>query len=350
MIKTKNEKILISVLEKMKEVKGGIDEVCPISIIDINSWEWAQGVGLYGIWKLYRTTQNKEHLEYLLNWFDRHIGKEKIEKNINTTAPMLTLIYLAEELGRDDYLKFCREWAEAVYKDFPRTEENGFQHIVSGEENYNQLWADTLFMTVLFLAKAGIVFGRNEYLEDAEYQFMLHIKYLHDSKTGLWYHGWSFNGRNNFANALWGRGNCWYTIGVVEFIEMVNPPKLLRDYLVAALVAQVEALKEYQDEGGGWHTLIDDADSYLEVSATAGFAAGILKGIKLGLLDNKYSGMAEKAVSFVEQNIDMDGTVLNVSYGTGMGSSFKHYKEIPICPMTYGQALAILCLIERYMY
>lgn len=349
MMTKENEKVLTSVLNKMKEVRGGVDEVCPISIIDINSWEWAQGIGLYGIWKLYRATENEGHLEYLLNWFDGHIGK-KIERNINTTAPLLTLICIADKLGREDYLQFCREWAEAVYKEFPRTEENGFQHIVSGEENHNQLWADTLFMTVLFLAKAGTVFGKKEYIEEAEYQFLLHIKYLHDTKTGLWYHGWTFNGRNNFANALWGRGNCWYTIGAVEFIEMVNPPKCLRDYLAATLAEQVETLRKYQDDDGGWHTLIDDSESYVEVSATAGFAAGILKGIRLGLLDEKYFGVAEKAAGFVERNIDGDGTVLNVSYGTGMGSSYEYYKEIPICPMTYGQALAILCLIERYMY
>ena len=32
-----------------------------------------------------------------------------------------------------------------------------------------------------------------------------------------------------------------------------------------------------------WHTLIDDKTSYVEASATCGFAYGILKGAGLGL-------------------------------------------------------------------
>jgi len=46
------------------------------------------------------------------------------------------------------------------------------------------------------------------------------------------------------------------------------------------------------------------------------------------------------------RNIDESGTVLNVSYGTRMGHDLQFYKNIPIQPTGYGQALAILCLSE----
>jgi unsaturated rhamnogalacturonyl hydrolase len=45
-------------------------------------------------------------------------------------------------------------------------------------------------------------------------------------------------------------------------------------------------------------------------------------------------------------NIDETGAVLNVSYGTRMGHDLQFYKDIPIQPTGYGQALAILCLSE----
>ena len=35
-------------------------------------------------------------------------------------------------------------------------------------------------MTVLFLLKAGKVFGKEEYVDEAKYQFLFHIKYLQD--------------------------------------------------------------------------------------------------------------------------------------------------------------------------
>jgi len=111
-------------------------------------------------------------------------------------------------------------------------------------------------------------------------QFMLHVKYLQDSRTGLWFHGWTFEGRHNFAKALWARGNSWVTIAIPEFIEMLDlqPGDGLRSFLLGTLEAQVRTLAKHQDASGLWHTLIDDPKSYLEASATAGFAYGLSGG------------------------------------------------------------------------
>jgi len=53
-----------------------------------------------------------------------------------------------------------------------------------------------------------------------------------------------------------------------------------------------------------------------------------------------------RALQAVRNNIDAAGTVLNVSYGTRMGRDLQFYKDIPIQPTGYGQALAMLCLVE----
>ena len=37
-------------------------------------------------------------------------------------------------------------------------------------------------MTVLFLANMGRIRGKKEYIEEAQYQFILHVKYLTDKK------------------------------------------------------------------------------------------------------------------------------------------------------------------------
>lgn len=57
--------------------------------------------------------------------------------------------------------------------DMPRTEEGGLQHITYLVDNYQQLWDDTLMMTVLPLTKIGLVLGRGEYIEEAKRQFLL---------------------------------------------------------------------------------------------------------------------------------------------------------------------------------
>ena len=44
--------------------------------------------------------------------------------------------------------------------------------------------------------------------------------------------------------------------------------------------------------------------------------------------------------------IQPDGQVANVSFGTAMGPDLQFYRDIPITPMPYGQALAMLALVE----
>jgi unsaturated rhamnogalacturonyl hydrolase len=96
-----------------------------------------------------------------------------------------------------------------------------------------------------------------------------------------------------------------------------------------------------------WHTLVDDPTSYVETSATCGFAYGILKSVRMGLIDPKYKEVGLKALDAVLANIAEDGTVNQVSYGTPMGRESKDfYKTIEIKPMPYGQALAMLFLLE----
>lgn len=310
-------------------------------------WEWTQGVGLFGFWKLFKETGSEEYLDILLKYYDRQMGIGFPAKNVNTVTPLLAMCLVGDYCKRDDYLQVCDEWARWIMESFPRTKEGGFQHITSDTLNDSELWDDTLYMTVLFLATYGKLTGRQEYIDEAVYQFLLHIKYLADKETGLWFHGWSFNEKGNFAKALWGRGNCWVTMGIPEFLDMVEVEPAAKRFITQAYLRQCEALKQYQDATGMWHTLVDDADSYVESSATCGFAYGILKGVHMGILPKEYEEVALKALKPILGYIDEKGVVNQVSYGTPMGRISKDfYKEIPIKSMPYGSALAMLFIME----
>ncbi len=312
----------------------------------IETWEWPQGVALYSLYKYYQHTGDASYLDFIKDWFKKRLAEGMPPKNVNTVAPLLTLAHLYELTGDPNDLKICTEWAEWVMNEMPRTAEGGLQHITSQDRNEAQLWDDTLFMTVLFLAKIGRILQSEQYIQEAVYQFLIHIKYLYDPATGLWFHGWTFRERNHFADALWARGNCWFTAGVVEFIEILNLEGAERRFLLETLAAQVKKLAELQDESGLWHTLLDDADSYLETSASAGFAYGILKAVRLGYLDPRYAAVGNKAAEGVLAQITADGTVQGVSYGTAMGMDKEHYRKIKICPTSYGQGLAFLLFTE----
>lgn len=318
----------------------------PGDYVSFDSWEWPQGVGLYGLVRLWQQSRDSELQRTIEGWYDRRIAEGLPAMNVNTSAPMLALSVLWRETRDPRWREPLEDWAERMMHAMPRTVEGGFQHNVSDKINDNELWDDTLFMAALFLASFGEGAGKAEYVTEALRQFLVHARYLADPRTGLWFHGWTFDGRHNFARAYWARGNSWATISILDLFELARVGEPLRGYLAGILEAQLSALLKLQTKSGGWRTLLNDEASYVEMSATAGFGYSFMKAARLGIGPRgcREAGMA--ALGAVLANIDADGVLQNVSYGTRMGADLQFYRDIPLHPTGYGQALAILCLAE----
>lgn len=325
----------------------------------IREWDWPQGVGLYGLLRIMQARKNEDYKEFLYQWFKDNMREGLPSKNINTTTPLLTLAELNEYYHDQEFEALCFKWVDWLMNCLPRTREGGFQHVTSANGdrqgvrlNENEMWIDTIFMTVLFLNRMGQKYQNQSWIDESIHQVLMHIKYLWDKETGLFYHGWTFNERNNFGGIFWCRGNSWFTLGILDYIDMFKGTMNagVKEFVVDTYKAQVEALKGLQGKSGLWHTVLTDGDSYEEVSGSAAITAGILKGIRYGILDDSYLPCAWKAVEAILDSIDRDGTVLNVSGGTGMGYDADHYKNILIAPMAYGQSLTILALAEALLH
>lgn len=138
---------------------------------------------------------------------------------------------------------------------------------------------------------------------------------------------------------------------IPEFIELLDlgPDDPIGAILRSTLEAQCTALRSLQAPSGLWRTLLDvpeEDGSYVEASATAGFAFGILKAQRKRYTGKEDEEMAIRAVKAVLENISPAGELLNTSFGTGMGRDLQHYKNIPVTSMPYGQAMAIMALVE----
>ncbi len=322
-------------------------DVPPQEILKYRHWEWTQGVGLYGFWKYYRQSGDPALLDEITAYYEARLSEGLPGRNVNTTAPMLTLSCLYEKTDNDRYGAICRAWAQWLVDELPKTRGGGFQHLTSDTLNDQELWDDTLFMAVLFLANMGRIENRQDWIDEAKYQFLLHIRYLGDTATGLFFHGWTFHGRHNFAQGRWGRGNCWLTASIPELLGMIDGEGYFTRYLQEVLQSQAEGLARFQSPEGMWHTLIDDPTSYVEASCTCGFGYGLLAAVRMGLLDDGYRAVALRALDPILDQIDETGTVHQVSYGTPMGrDSADFYKNIELKPMPYGTAMAILFLLE----
>lgn len=310
-------------------------------------WDWYQGVALWGMYQYARLNNDNAVRDYIIHWFDHHIEKGLPEKNINTMLPCLTLSYLYEELNNEQYGNICKEWLDYAMHQLPKTVEGGFQHTTADSDNYMQLWDDTLYMTVLFITRMGTLLHRDDCIQESIRQFLVHMKYLTDMKTGLFFHGWTFDGCHHFAEARWGRGNAWYTAGLVDYLELADIPDGIRMVLLSAMERQADALQKYQDAEGMWHTLVDQPDtSYAESSATAGFSYGLLKAVRLGYLPHRYLETALRGAQAILARLDEDGILQEVSGGTCLSYDLDYYRSRPLDAQPYGQAMALLMLME----
>lgn len=337
--------------------EGGLKEGVIARDFGISEWDWPQGVGLLGLAGLDDYFGDGRYAPFARDWFARNLQRGLPARNINTTAPMHALLEMPFA-GEEPYEALAISWADWLLCGLPKTEEGGFQHVITSFEDRNrttdntgEIWVDTLFMAVLFLAKMGVKYNRADWLDASVHQFLLHIKYLYEKRSGLFHHAWSFVDRGNFGEVLWLRGNSWYTLGSLLYIQAMGDalPAGVRRFILDAYHAQAKALLPLQDASGLWHTVLDDPTSYLEVSGSANIASGLLLGIRMGVLDAAHRAPALRAIEAVCKNIAPDGMVEGVSGGTVVGRDAEHYRRIILAPMAYGQALALLSLKEALL-
>ena len=103
---------------------------------------------------------------------------------------------------------------------------------------------------------------------------------------------------------------------------------------------QLAGLKTLQTEGGLWRTVLNDPQSYEELSASCGIAAAMVhNGNPL------HAQYVLKAYPAILENITGDGRVLNVSGGTAVMKDLDGYRNISRSwTQGWGQGLALAFL------
>ena len=290
------------------------------------TWDWPCGVAYYGIAEAYEATGKPQYLDRMKERVDELIDLGLPGFTVNTCAMGHVLLTLYQHTGSELYRDIIEAKVDYLEHEALRFGDGVLQHTVSADNDFpEQCWADTLFMAALFLLRAGVLLDRPELTADALKQWYWHIQYLQDEKNGLWYHGYNHITKDHMSGFYWGRANCWaaYTMSRVSHIlpECYLYPEYLE--IAGSLNEQLSALKLYQTESGLWRTLLDDGESYEEVSASAGIAAAMLA--KKNPLYLKY---VNKTVQGLLANVTEDGRVTNVSGGTAVMKDREGYRSI----------------------
>ena len=284
-----------------------------------NRWNYIDGCMIRGILELYSITGKEKYLTFA----DRYVGyfvqeggsvrtyclEDYTLDNING-ARNLFLLY--EKTGKEKYRK-AMDLFRSQLDTQPRTFEGSFWH----KKIYpDQVWLDGIYMAMPFYAQYEVVCRRcgmvsrsikGTGIEDVCRQIELVGERMRDPKTGLYYHGYDASRRMYWADKETGCSSCfwlraigWFILGLADVLEILMdlPEYQAHVTKIGTMFRDLAgALVPYQDPSGLFYQLVDQKDlpgNYLESSGSALVAAALLKGARLGFLDDDLKKAGER--------------------------------------------------------
>jgi len=311
--------------------------------MDIDDWDWNAGVGMIAISDYYEKVQDPKILEYMLQWVAKNKHQCRKNDHVNYLTPLAIYPEMYARTSEPYYRDTAIEYADWVMENAGRSKDGVFFH---GASVSDEVWADTVFMALVFLSRTARLTGNKPIAEQVIKQLLSHMQLLQDEETGILFHGYHCIGKHHMSGALWTRGNSWAVIGAPIIIETVCDLAQVPKELYERYKRLVDGMLKFQAENGLWHTIINRPDFYQETSGSAGVAGGIMKAVRLGMLERAYMDRALKAMEGVIGMIDPDGAVQGVSGGTPIMPSIDAYGKLTRYPTLYGQGLTLLMLSE----
>lgn len=322
-------------------------------------WTYAVGTELDAFVNVAKRYGYNAAEDYAISYVDTLVNPDgtiktyKIsEYNLDQIKNGTLLLVAYDRTGDEKYLKAMQMLHEQL-KGHPKTSEGGYWH----KKVYpHQMWLDGLFMAEPFSAKYAKRFLSPEE-QAAEWdnianQFLTIAKHTYDPVTGLYRHAWD-ESREQFwcdkttgqSAHAWARAQGWIFMALLDVLEEMPADNHNRPELVKLLRSLADGVVKFQDiKSGCWFQVLDQPGregNYLEGTATAMYVYSLLRGVRLGLLDESYLNAALTGWNGMQKHLireDKDGTIslLNCCAVGGLGGknmrdgSFEYYLSEPI--------------------
>ena len=152
--------------------------------------------------------------------------------------------------------------------------------------------------------KYGEVFRRQALIQLRTYTDVFLVKEKGLAKTVLLKAG--------LGETYWTRASGWLLWSMISVLEYLPAHAPETEGILHDLKLLAEGLARVQDAGGGFHVLLDDPKSPLETTGSAMFAMGLHEAIRNAWLPDSFGGLVARAWSFVQGNINGDGSIEHV--------------------------------------
>lgn len=323
-----------------------------------SGWNYIDGCMILALLEIYQATGEEKYYEFADAFINHRVqedgsinGYSVDEYNIDNVNAGKTLFSLYEINGKEKY----RKAIDLIYSQVqtqPRTEEGNFWH----KKIYpHQVWLDGMYMGQPFYMEYETKFNNKKNYGDIFSQFRNVVKYLKDEKTGLYYHGYDASKsvfwcdkETGLSENFWLRALGWYAMSLLDTLAKCEPGEEWKEdyeFLKKTFVEFMDSMLKFQDESGLWYQLPalgGKEPNYLETSGSAIMAYSLLKGVRLGFLDESYREYALKAFNGICENrlkekdgkLSLGGICLVAGLGPAdnprRDGSFEYYMSEPV--------------------
>jgi unsaturated rhamnogalacturonyl hydrolase len=252
-------------------------------------------------------------------------------------APGMEFLTVYETTGDPQFLQAARALAE-LYSKMPANRYGAKLHRAHQPGWREQIWIDHMDVDPPFLARLARITGEERYVRQCVTEIVASIRLLQDERDGLLCHGYeTYCGRNG---ERWARGNGWALLGLVETLHWLPPECAEVPELHQRLKVLFHALERLQTESGLWHTVIDDATTYLESTLAAMFAHSASV-----YAPESFAAQIGLSRNAVEALINKDGSLNLVSDATPIGTRAM-YATRPFGVYAWGQGPLLMLLAQ----
>ena len=281
------------------------------------SWNYEDGCVLMGAICLYEATGDPMYRTFVLEYLNRRVQPDGSipsfsikQYSIDNINPGKALFFGRDETGDTRYEKAIQFHMQRLSQ-HPRCKCGNFWH----KEIYPwQVWLDGLYMAQPFYMAYERDYDAYGHVQDITSQFCNVRKYLYNEEKKLYYHGFDESRTQPWCNRetglspnFWLRAMGWYLMALVDCIELCDEQLYEhRRALVDLLREAILGLLPYRDpQTGLFYQVIDRSDiesNYIETSGSAMVACSILKGVRLGVLADKYASIGDEMMQSILSN------------------------------------------------
>ncbi len=334
-------------------------------------WNYIDGCMLGALLSLSEITGEAFFADFVETFVDAFISEDGAIRtydpskyNLDDVNEGRVLFPLYKRTGNEKY-RLAADRLAAQLREQPRTCEGNFWHKLIYPD---QVWLDGIYMAQPFRALYARELGNRDY-EDIVRQIETVRRRMFDPEKGLYYHGYDASKTVFWADPatgcsknFWLRAIGWFATALADLLEIVDDPAALAR-LRPIFTELMAGVAPYADpDTAMYYQVVDQggrAGNYLETSGSSMIAYAMLKGVRLGVLPERYAllgrrtfdGILRRYLRAEGEDVELDGICLVAGLGPAdnprRDGSYEYYISEPIVKNdAKGVAPLVMCYTE----